>query len=189
MRIVISCMDRRLNEFLEKNYNDGETVFIRNAGANINSLKETKALIKKADEIIILPHTDCGAMGVVERALNGEKLPNGLDTLISPFLGKGKLTRAQLEQLNPVVQETTLKSLTNAKITSKLIRTEELNAPPSKDNVAVMTLPSTRRYSEFVPKEMMYKTFIIQSQGNDGEIDALIAKEFLNVSEIKRITL
>ncbi|MEL9969752.1 MAG: carbonic anhydrase, partial [Metallosphaera sp.] len=89
MRIVISCMDRRLNEFLEKNYNDGETVFIRNAGANINSLKETKALIKKADEIIILPHTDCGAMGVVERALNGEKLPNGLDTLISPFLGKG----------------------------------------------------------------------------------------------------
>ncbi|MEM0177086.1 hypothetical protein [Metallosphaera sp.] len=51
MRIVISCMDRRLNQFLEKNFNDGNTIFVRNAGASVNSLRNTLALLKRADEI------------------------------------------------------------------------------------------------------------------------------------------
>ncbi|MGC8558729.1 MAG: hypothetical protein ACP5NC_07055 [Nitrososphaeria archaeon] len=37
MRLVISCMDRRLNRYLDE-LNDGDTLFVRNAGANANSL-------------------------------------------------------------------------------------------------------------------------------------------------------
>ncbi|BCS92468.1 carbonic anhydrase [Metallosphaera javensis (ex Sakai et al. 2022)] len=186
MRIVISCMDRRLNEYLEKNFNDGNTVFVRNAGANVNSLKNTISLLKKADEILILPHTDCGAMGVVERALKGEKLPEGLEPLISPFRKFVGYSKPQLEQVNLQVQESTLKGMVKAKITSELIRTEELNAPPSSDNVALVLSPSTRRYSEIIPHDMMYKTYVIQTE-NDGDIDVLIAKEFLKVKEVRKV--
>ncbi|MGC8558730.1 MAG: hypothetical protein ACP5NC_07060 [Nitrososphaeria archaeon] len=33
-----------------------------------------------------MPHTDCGAMGVVHRALSGEKI-NGVDSLMTSFHG------------------------------------------------------------------------------------------------------
>ncbi|ABP94567.1 MULTISPECIES: carbonic anhydrase [Metallosphaera] len=187
MRIVISCMDRRLNQFLEKNFNDGNTIFVRNAGANVNSLRNTLALLKKADEILLLPHTDCGAMGVVEKALKGEKLPAELEPLISPFRKYLGYTKAQLEKVNVEVQESALKGAVKAKVRSELIRTEELNAPASSDNVALVMPPSTRKYSEVISPDMMYRTYVIQTD-NDGDIDVLIAKEFLKVRDVKRIS-
>ncbi|QKR00217.1 carbonic anhydrase [Metallosphaera tengchongensis] len=187
MRLVISCMDRRLNHFLEKEYNDGKTTFVRNAGANIGSLKETLRLLKEAEEIVILPHTDCGAMGVVEKALRGETLPNLLKPLITPFQNLRVSNRAELETLNTRVQEELARKVTKARVSSRLIRTEELNAPASSDNLAIVTAPSTRRYSEFIPQDFIYRTFVIQNLGDDGEIDQFIAKEFLKVKEVRKV--
>lgn len=85
MRIVISCMDRRLNGYLDQ-LNDGDIIFIRNAGANVNSLRETLKYIRDAEEILVLQHTDCGAMGVVHRALLWGRIPMILNPLIAPFL-------------------------------------------------------------------------------------------------------
>ncbi len=181
-------MDRRLNEFLEREYNDGNTIFVRNAGANVGSLKATLSLLKSADEIVILPHTDCGAMGVVEKALKGESLPSSLEPLISPFRKYSNYTKGQLEQVNPEVQRSSVSNLTKAKVRVDLVKTEELNAPPSNDNVALMMPPSNKRYSEMITPDMMYRTYVIQSQGDDGEIDALIARDFLKVREVRRVS-
>jgi len=47
MKIVFSCMDRRLNEYLDS-LNDGNTVFLRNAGANLYAVRNTiDALLDK----------------------------------------------------------------------------------------------------------------------------------------------
>ncbi len=47
--------------------------------------------------------------------------------------------------------------------------------------------PSTRKYSEVISPDMMYRTYVIQTD-NDGDIDVLIAKEFLKVRDVKRIS-
>jgi carbonic anhydrase len=101
MPVVVSCMDRRLNRYLDE-LNDGDTIFVRNAGANIGSLRDTLRHLIKADEIIVLPHTDCGAMGVVQRALSGERFSEILNPLIGSFSnlrvnGRNELERENLE--------------------------------------------------------------------------------------------
>ena len=61
-------MDRRLNTYLDEKYNDGNTLFLRNAGANAHCLLQSisNAVSSGAvDKIIVLGHTDCGAMKVV----------------------------------------------------------------------------------------------------------------------------
>jgi hypothetical protein len=68
MRIVLACMDRRMNEILEREYGNAETVIVRNAGADVEGLRRTmQKLVEENDvtEICIVPHTDCGAMKAV----------------------------------------------------------------------------------------------------------------------------
>jgi len=182
MRIIISCMDRRLNRYLDQ-WNDGNTVFVRNAGSNVGSLRDTLKLLKGADEIVVLPHTDCGAMGVVHKALSGEKMPDVLNPLITPFLNLRGKGREELERENLEVQLRSLRSLVNAKVRGEIIHKEKLGVPPSAENVALVTAPSKRKYSEFLHD--VDRTFVIQVEGGDSEIDVYIAKEFLKVKEVK----
>lgn len=65
-------MDRRLNRYLDENYNDGNTLFLRNAGANAHCMLQSISDAVSSgsiDSIVVLGHTDCGAMKVVFDAI------------------------------------------------------------------------------------------------------------------------
>ncbi|MDE1855932.1 MAG: hypothetical protein KGH49_01720, partial [Candidatus Micrarchaeota archaeon] len=96
-------MDRRLSSEAERTYNDGRTLFARNAGGLPGGLKNTikKALGENGNvkEIILMPHTDCGAMGAVFKCLmQGEKFDQDvLDGLVRYFENKPIQSREELE--------------------------------------------------------------------------------------------
>ena len=47
MKLVLSCMDRRLNEYLDS-LNDGNTIFLRNAGANLYAVRNAIEALQNA---------------------------------------------------------------------------------------------------------------------------------------------
>jgi hypothetical protein len=110
-------------------------------------------------------------------------MPDVLNPLITPFLNLRGKGREELERENLEVQLRSLRSLVNAKVRGEIIHTEKLGVPPSADNVALVTAPSKRKYSEFLHD--VDRTFVIQVEGGDSEIDVYIAKEFLKVKEVK----
>ncbi|MFP3215602.1 MAG: carbonic anhydrase, partial [Candidatus Micrarchaeota archaeon] len=90
MRLVLSCMDRRLNEYLDS-LNDGNTIFLRNAGANLYAVKNTIDTLlnnENITEIKVITHTDCGAMKSVAAALSGKlRLDLAGEVLVDKFKG------------------------------------------------------------------------------------------------------
>lgn len=184
MRLVVSCIDRRLNAFLEKNYGDGETIFVRTAGANVNSLGDTAPLLKQASKIIIVTHSDCGAIGVVHKALNEGPVPDEVGKLVNPFLKYAGLTRPELEELNSVVQENLARQISAADVQTEFVRTEKLDARPSGSIMAVITQPSSLKYSEMLPGGKVNDAFIVQNLGQDRALDILILRKFLGVSNL-----
>ncbi len=181
MRLVISCMDRRLNRYLDE-LNDGDTLFVRNAGANASSLHYTLKLIRDADEVIVLPHTDCGAMGVVHRALSGEKI-NGVDSLITPFHGLEGSSRHELELENLRVQKEKIKAISGGRVSGEIINTESLQTPSFSDYIAAIMQPSSKKYSAILPE--MDGTYVIQVSGSDSDIDISIARKFLGIKKFR----
>lgn len=108
-KLVISCMDRRLNMHLDRRYNDGKTFFMRNAGANVGTLADSIRDVLRKHEISsvhIATHTDCGAMGVVFQALKeGKRFETSIhESLIKQFEGMGFRDRKELESSNGKLQ-------------------------------------------------------------------------------------
>ncbi len=109
-RIVLACMDRRLNAHLDENYNDGNTLFLRNAGANAHCLLQSIGNAVNSgeiDSIVVLGHTDCGAMKVVFDAIvnrNGSYCNGIRDKIVNLFEDYGYLKHAgeRLQGLDPV---------------------------------------------------------------------------------------
>ena len=87
-------MDCRMNEILERDYNDKNTIIVRNAGANVEGLRRTlQDAVERygGTEIHVLPHEDCGAMKAVVLKLKdgdpriGEEM---FDSLVRQFKRK-----------------------------------------------------------------------------------------------------
>jgi carbonic anhydrase len=184
---VVSCIDRRLNSFLEKNYNDGETLFVRTAGANVNSLKDTELLLKQANKIIVVTHSDCGAIGVVYKTLNERSIPDELERLISPFLQYAGHTRSELEHINAEVQGLFARKMSSADIQTEFVLTKKLDTKASENSSAVITRPSTVKYSEMLPLNKINSTFIVQNLGHDRAFDKLILTKFLGINNLTYI--
>ncbi|EET89988.1 MAG: hypothetical protein LVQ97_04185 [Candidatus Micrarchaeales archaeon] len=78
-KVLISCMDRRLNLELDSRAKDmakdgSEVIVLRNAGANVGGLEESMRAIEEfagIDQIVIATHDDCGAMKFVAGCLDG----------------------------------------------------------------------------------------------------------------------
>jgi len=108
MRLVLSCMDRRLNGYLDS-LNDGNTIFLRNAGANLYAVGNTiEALLNNENitELKVVTHTDCGAMKSVAAALSGElKLDLAREVLVDKFRGEKFATVEELERINTELQK------------------------------------------------------------------------------------
>jgi len=180
-------MDRRLNKYLEDNYFDENTIFIRNAGANISSLKDTLARIplNEVQEIIIVTHTDCGAMKVVSNFLNLGSYPKILEPLISPFIHLKGASQEKLENINLEIQINLIKRLTNVKVTGEIVDVKKLNIPQVSQTSLLLTRPNNKRYSNYI--QNLFSTYVSQTFGEDYKIDEYIAREFLKVSNIIKL--
>ncbi|MGC8671369.1 MAG: carbonic anhydrase [Candidatus Micrarchaeia archaeon] len=151
LTIFVSCMDRRLNKYLEKEQ-DGRNLFVRNAGGNVLGLEQTLGFLIEnfnVTGIKVVAHTDCGAMGYVYNAV--KKGENGIHKqLVEEFANEKFADRLELEKLNETIQKELAQKLFGNKgisISSELIA---LNEPSEngKAHVAVVTKVSVRKYSE-----------------------------------------
>ncbi|WP_231961140.1 MULTISPECIES: carbonic anhydrase [Sulfolobaceae] len=163
MRLVISCMDRRLNHFLRENYSD--SIVVRNAGANMLSLSKTLEKYKNMiDEVIVLPHTDCGAMKVVFSSIKeGKKITSIVeDKLVNQFRDKAFNTLSELERLNLEVQtENAKKIFVNKPIKSEIIDINKIKIPASNQPYSIyVTTPTT-------PLDLSSSTYVVSAETND----------------------
>ncbi|QGA68292.1 carbonic anhydrase [Sulfolobus sp. E11-6] len=144
MKLIVSCMDRRLNYYLKKRYPDA--IVIRNAGANVNSLLITLDKYKdRVDEVILLPHTDCGAMKVVYFSLkDGKKITSLVEEkLVRQFSSKKFDSLSELEILNMEIQKENLKRMFGDKVRAELIDVNKIEIPSSNDPyMAYISKPS-----------------------------------------------
>ncbi len=117
--LIIGCMDGRTNfKVDELNAQHGGAIILRNAGANVSAPEMKRAIEIALDKynikiIVLIPHIDCGAMGLVCDTLLEHKSadPRVYSDLIQQFKGRFS-DRGDLEtRLNPDMQFDALKEL------------------------------------------------------------------------------
>ncbi|MEM0154691.1 MAG: carbonic anhydrase [Methanothrix sp.] len=188
--LVICCMDRRLNDFLEKEYN-GAFVF-RNAGANVAPLiPAIKQIVKENDigTITLITHDDCGAMKktfavIKEGAEATEELK---DELINQFNEVDFNTRSQLEEKNTELQLDRLKNeFPNIKVQAKPVRMSDLKIPEdTKEHKLLVISPGKPEYGKafkglgLAPSQC----YIVQASISNAMPDMELAAKDLHAKE------
>lgn len=156
-RLVIACMDRRLNKFLDDKFNDGNTLFLRNAGANAFCIEDDiKKLVKEENikHVHIVTHKDCKAMLIVYEAMAKHKHFSKRITknLISCFTSLEKMDREGLEKSDGKVQSDIIKGIygKKLKITAELVDLNKINVPSSHSGelFLMVTEPTTDKYQK-----------------------------------------
>jgi len=197
MRLVLSCMDRRLNEYLDS-LNDGNTIFLRNAGANLYAVKNTIDTLlnnENITEIKVITHTDCGAMKSVAAALSGElKLDLAGEVLVDKFKGEKFATVEELEKINTELQKKAVEEIAKRrgiKGSAELLDLSKLNIPKeNKEHKFVLLEPSVKKYSDIISSEEMFNTYIIQSASLEEKLpDLEIAIKVLGIKRGEIIAL
>lgn len=192
--LVISCMDRRLNAFLDR-LNDGKHIFLRNAGAAVPMIEQSIRYIfdnANIGEALLIAHTDCGAMGYVYSAIKEGK--NGLHPdLVKQFSNENFSTRQELEKLNEQIQKKELERIFQGKVKigSQLIA---LNEPSDngEEHALVITKASDEKY-ESVAKELGLKPencyFLQANSVAEVMPDIAVATERLGIKDIRLVAL
>jgi len=197
MKLVLSCMDRRLNEYLDS-LNDGNTIFLRNAGANLYAVRNTiDALLDNENitEIRVITHTDCGAMKSVAAALSGElKLDIAREVLVDKFRGEKFATVEELERINTELQKKAVEEIAKRrgiKGSAELLDLSKLNIPKDdNEHKFILLEPSSKKYKEIIGKEEMFNTYVIQSASLEEKLSDLeIAIRVLGIKRGEIIAL
>ncbi len=184
-------MDRRLGEYLD-GLNDGKTVFLRNAGANIKSLEPSiKELMAKYSikRIHVATHTDCGGMNVVSSSVGKKESVSKhiWENLVEQFSEVKFENRDELERKNEVLQKEAAKKIAGegVEVSSELIDVNVINAyTRNNEHTVVITKPSCKRYGEITSMLNIgiYNAYVVQSSNIDNIIaDIEIVKNYLNV--------
>jgi len=197
MKLVLSCMDRRLNRYLDS-LNDGDTIFLRNAGANLYAVKNTvDALLNNENitEIKVITHTDCGAMKSVAAALSGElKLNLAKEVLVDKFKGERFATLEELERTNTEMQKKAVEEIAKRrgiKGSAELLDLSKLDIPKEdNEHKFVLLEPSNKKYSEIIDNKEMFNTYVIQSASLEEKLpDLEIAIKVLGIRRGEIIAL
>ena len=175
VRVLISCMDYRLTEEIQKEA-DSNTLIFRNAGANVKEFIERLKEIKP-DEIIYLPHTDCAAMKLVFNVIKkGDKVSNEVEEkLVSQFTNKKFDSLEELERLNASLNEEILKQIT-PNVKTRLIDVSQLKWP-NKITKVYFYKPNQR--AKEIGAYILQSTLI-----EDVHADIIIARENLGFKEV-----
>ena len=197
MRLVLSCMDRRLNRYLDS-LNDGYTIFLRNAGANLYAVKNTvDALLNNENitEIKVITHTDCGAMKSVAAALSGKlRLDLAGEVLVDKFKGEKFATLEELEKINTELQKKAVEEIAKRrgiKGSAELLDLSKLDIPKEdNEHKFVLLEPSNKKYSEIIDNKEMFNTYVIQSASLEEKLpDLEIAIKVLGIRRGEIIAL
>lgn len=194
--LIISCMDYRLNEFIESEYKDD--IVIRNAGANVKPIMhKIKRVVedKNIKEISVIAHTDCGAMGKVFEVIKNEaKCDEDLkESLVNQFENLNFKTKSDLESINLDVQVSNLKeAFPNLNISRKIVDLDELGVSKYKgEHKLIVANPSKPDYKGLI--ESLYPdingAYIIQSDFDGSIPDIKLAVSDLGVKSINVITI
>jgi len=198
-RIVLACMDCRMNGILEEDYGDDDTVIVRNAGANVAGLKGTlRELVKSngVEEIRIIPHTDCGAMKAVVLRLkdNDSRIDDStFDTLVGQFellYKEGEIENNEdVEEFSPEIQRKSAAGMCK-RVTSELVELEE--GVPKGKHVLLVLGPS--KVSDYVRvfkavKEDPHHCYMIQARQEDVINDIKLAVRVLGIRDIYFVSL
>lgn len=186
--IVIACMDRRLNGYIDSYYANEHTILLRNAGANVKTLEESIRETLKTEsitKIVLLPHTsssadgvehgDCGAMKVTYAALKGgAQIGTGpRQGLVDQFHGESFGSVHELEKVNLETQKKALVAIIAGVpelikrpplIEAHLVDTHKLIISDDREHALVIARPGTLKYSEILAKA--------RAQGHDLGIDS-----------------
>jgi carbonic anhydrase len=191
-RIVIGCMDRKMNlKPLDDSYNDGRTLFLRNAGCNVNGLRDNiLEIIDNRDNeiksIVALPHQNCKAMLVVKRALDGEKVSDEIMAGLVRFYTQVR-TNTDIDKENYNIQKAALEEIVKGsgiKTEVRFIMEEEMSdVSRSGANEVLFLKPSSRKYSSFIGDPNA--TYVLQARSiEDVRHDIEIARVYLRISNI-----
>ncbi len=203
-RLVISCMDRRLSGYLDSKYNDGKTLFLRNAGANVKTLGNSILSILKSNgitKVVIAPHTDCGAMGYVEKVLTGAATPSPQldEALVSQFKGSQHENRDELERdVNPMTQRVEFDdaagdSADGIEVSTDLIEISKLEIPAHEgEHILTITRPSAIPYGDLLKRYSgvgMFDSYFVQSGSvSDVSPDIELAITGLHISDVRLVS-
>lgn len=190
-------MDCRMNNILKDRYGNQDAVVVRNAGANVHSLKYTlKQAVADYDatELHILPHTDCGAMKAVVLKLkkNDERIDESIcASLVDQFKNTGFENNTDLEKLNVGVQLNSAKSIfEDVKITSELV---ELKEEPPEDNHALLVLNPSKEsdYSKIFKAAGAdpRSSYVIQGSQEEVISDLKLAVRVLGMHDLRFVSL
>ena len=189
--LVICCMNRRLNDFLEDKY--GGAFVVRNAGANVAPLMP---LIKQAvrekgiDIITLVTHDDCGAMGKTFAVIKkGAEATDELkDELINQFKAVKFETRNQLEEKNTELQLSALKrEFPNITVQAKPAKMSDIKVPEdNKEHKLLVLGPGKPEYSKiFKGLELMHsQCYIVQAPIYNAMPDIELAVKELHAKEV-----
>ncbi|MGC8648991.1 MAG: hypothetical protein ACP5UN_02110 [Candidatus Micrarchaeia archaeon] len=194
----MSCMDWRLNNIIDEEADD-DTIILRNAGANILSLKFSIREILNSNnitEIKLLTHTDCGAMKLVYNAIKNTQQVSKIikENLVLQFEDKNFQNINELEEINERLQFETLKSISkDITIIPKLIDLSRYNFSNKNDkHDLAFTLPNKINYKNLCTKINFdeHETYFIHSINFDEvKHDMEIATTYLNIKDFSFLAL
>jgi hypothetical protein len=200
--IILACMDRRLNGYVDQlMLEHPNSVSLRNAGANVLTERESlnKLITKNTERIILLPHTDCGAIKFVSSIINGgSTAPKLYSDLVQQFKGKDAITLEALEKLNLKIQSEAVMDLLgnrNIDVLSELVQTDKLSFDDTKGHALVLSRPSTTTNEDIIerinwekkgPELGLGSTYMIQAHNlADVASDIEIAVNVLKLSDVR----
>lgn len=175
MKILITCMDRRLNGYVDER-NDGKTIILRNAGANVKGLAESiNSLLnnENVDSVEVITHTDCGAMKVAFATLHeGEKASDAIsENLVEQFSKQNFANLEELELLNEKTQNEGIKKIAEERGVqhkSELLDISKLNAPAGDNEHKLFIMkPTSKKYSELIVGSELDSAYIIEAMSID----------------------
>jgi hypothetical protein len=193
-----------MNEILESEYNDKDTVIIRNAGANVEGLRGTlQDAVERygATEIHVLPHEDCGAMKAVVMKLrdNDPRIDDEMfDSLVRQFRRKydeGSIKdNWDAEKINLKIQCANAAGvLKGAEVTSRLIDSEEIgrSAPSAKHILLVLSPCPAEEYGRVFEAAKVGNSDPYMIQGRQDEIvsDIKLAIQVVGIHELRFVAL
>lgn len=197
-RLVIACMDRRLNEYLDT-LNDGKTVFLRNAGGNAGSIANSIRYILNNNpirKIHIVVHTDCGAMKVVagsrDKSLNvSDAVKQGL---VGYFEGVKFKDRTELEKENEKLQQGAVAKMVggDVKVTSELFDISKVPQHGSGEHVLAITRAADAKYRDIAEKSHseMPEMYTVQADSIEELMpDIEIAIGAIGIKKVRVVSL
>jgi carbonic anhydrase len=198
-KIVVSCMDCRLNSKFDSE-NDGNVIFVRNAGGNINGVVQTLRYLldnTNVHELHIVTHTDCGAMGYVFGVLSKQGGEDNVhSSLVDQFRKADFSDRSALEKMNGILQKENAEKLFSNRdilITTEYTDISSLQeSKTEKEHVLIITKASRERYEKMAKAlgEDISNCYVIQANSIEEVVpDIAIAVKKLGIKDIRVVAL